>query len=1170
LSLGFIAGIENIFPSRPFLHYFTSCILKLNNLYQRLNGAMIITLQQMLEKGSPVIFDGAMATQIQEYGVNEKDYQGHIGCNEILNFTKPDVILEIHKEYFKAGAHVVESNTFGANRVKLTEYGLEEKTYEINKTAALIARQAVHDACRKHSCFVCGSMGPTGHLPSSAGFGQGSISFDSLASIFTEQASGLLDGGVDMLLLETMQDLLEVRAAIYGIRKLMRERKQNVPIQVHVSIDAAGRMLLGSDMRSFLGAVGNLSPVAIGFNCGVGPHEMGPHIIELLRKSHFPVSMMPNAGMPENVDGKALYKMGADEFARAVAPLVENHGLAIVGGCCGTTPAHIKALSQALEGRRPARRQVSMGTYVSTGITGTDLEALAKPIIIGERLNVQGSKKTKELVLAHNLDELYQIALQQAQRGSALIDLCLAVNERDVEKEMLAELAGFLAQRVSVPFCLDSTEQAVIERALKACPGSALINSINFERKGEKARPLLELARDFGCPVIALTIDDEGMAKTMKSKLELTGRLRDLACGEFGLPEHFLYVDPLTFTLATGDPESADAAKISIEAVFRIKDEMPRVRTVLGVSNVSYGLATACRKALNNLMLHHAAKAGLDAAIFNPLQVENVADYPVELRLRAENLLFNRTKNALADFINYFEKVSDAPSEALSVHGIDAIQQTHAQQLRGKIIQRDRRGLRELIETILTVESADSVLNTILLPAMEEVGEKMARGEMILPFVLQAAEVMKESLEVLGPYLKKNEAQNRGRIILATVYGDVHDIGKNLVGSILKNQGFEIIDLGKQVPLETIIETVERERPDALGLSALLVMTSREMRRCVEECHRRGYSVPIIIGGAAVNKAFADRIVKIDDTHRYAGGVFYAKDAFEAAKVLDEVKKKPVSLPPVKSAPESKAQKNVDLKATTPPQLDYGELLVPHFYGTSEVLRWDTKTLLDSVDTTRLFKGHWGGGNLSGEDFAKSADQEFLPAFERLKNKIMIDALIEAKGLYGFFPVYSKDDTLFLLDPGDFHTELVSFQFPRMVKKHNRSLADFFRPEGDIIGLQIVTLGKGVGERSRRYISEESNYTFGFYLNGIGNYLTERLADLVTAEIRRGLFIGRDQGKRYSFGYPGLPGVEDQAKLFEIMGVEDRMGITLTPGFQMEPEHSTMAVFIHHPEAQYP
>ena len=1147
---------------------------------------MNVSLQHMLEKGSPVIFDGAMATQINEYNINENDYHGHAGCNEILNLTKPDVILEIHKEYFKAGAHIVESNTFGANSVKLAEYGLGEKTYEINKAAAIIARRAVEGACRKHSCFVCGAMGPTGHLPSSAGFGRDSISFDSLAGIFTEQASGLLDGGVDMLLLETMQDLLEVRAAMYGVRRLMRERKQNVPIQVHVSVDAAGRMLLGSDMKSFLGAVSNLSPVAIGFNCGVGPNEMGPHIIDLLKRSHYPIAMMPNAGMPENVDGKALYKMGADEFAEAVVPLVASHGLAIVGGCCGTTPAHIRALSRALEGKRPARRPVSLRTYVSTGISGTDLEALSKPIIIGERLNAQGSKKTKELVLAHNFDELYQIALLQGQRGSALIDLCLAVNERDLEKEMMAELVAFLAQRVSVPFCLDSTEHEVFEHALKACPGSVLINSINFEHKGGKARALLALARDFGCPVIALTIDDEGMAKTIAKKLELTRRIRDLACGEFGLPEHFIYVDPLTFTLATGDPESADAARISIEAVFRIKDEMPRVRTVLGVSNVSYGLAPASRIVLNNLMLHHAAKAGLDAAIFNPLHIDAVETYPVDLRLRAENLLFNRTKSALADFVGYFETASDAQTAAHSGQGVGSGTQTDAQQLRGKIVQRDRRGLRELIETILKSESADNVLNAILLPAMEEVGKKMARGEMILPFVLQAAEVMKESLEVLGPFLRKNQTKNRGAIILATVYGDVHDIGKNvvigviegdthdigknLVGSILKNQGFEIVDLGKQVPLEKIIETVERLRPDAVGLSALLVMTSREMRRCVEEFDRRAFSIPIIIGGAAVNQAFAERTARIDGARNYAGGVFYAKDAFEATRIMDDLKKNK-GVPHERPLPETTpvAQEKVQHAIEVPPQLEYGELLVPHFYGTSEILRWETQTLFDAFDTSRLFKGYWGGGNLSAEDFAKSADQEFSPAFERLKNEIMIDTLIEARGMYGFFPVYTKDDTLFLLAPGDFHTEIASFHFPRVEKKQNRSLADFFRPESDIIGVQVVTIGKGVGERSRRYISEENSYKMGYYLNGIGNYLTEKLADRVTAEIRRGLFIDRDQGKRYSFGYPGLPGVEEQVKLFEIMAVEERLGITLTPGFQMEPEHSTMALFVHHPGARY-
>jgi 5-methyltetrahydrofolate--homocysteine methyltransferase len=418
--------------------------------------------------------------------------------------------------------------------------------------------------------------------------------------------------------------------------------------------------------------------------------------------------------------------------------------------------------------------------------------------------------------------------------------------------------------------------------------------------------------------------------------------------------------------------------------------------------------------------------------------------------------------------------------------------------------------------------------------------------------------------------LKKEQAVKRGTMVLATVYGDVHDIGKNLVGSILKNQGFEIVDLGKQVPLETILETVARLRPDAIGLSALLVMTSREMRRCVEECHRLGYSVPIIIGGAAVNQAFAKRIERIDGKHVYSGGVYYAKDAFEATRIMDDLKKnKGISSMPSQPETTTASQENIRQNTGVPPQLTYGELLVPHFYGTSEILRWETKTLLDAIDTTRLFKGYWAGGNLSPEDFAKSLEQEFIPTFNRLKKEILNDQLVDCRGMYGFFSVYSKDDSLFLLDPGDHHTEIASFHFPRVESKQNRSLADFFRPEGDIIGIQIVTIGNGVGERSRRFIGEQNSYSLGFYLNGIGNYLTEQLAERITGEIRRGLFIGRDQGKRYSFGYTGLPGVEEQAKLFEIMAVEERMGITLTPGFQMAPEHSTMAIFIHHPKAYY-
>jgi 5-methyltetrahydrofolate--homocysteine methyltransferase len=1128
--------------------------------------------RDLLASRTPVIFDGAMGTQIQRFGVSEEDFAGHNGCNEILSLTRPDVITEIHKEYLRAGAHVIETNSFGANRVKLADYSLEEKAYEINKAAASLARKAVSEACCSHACLVCGTMGPTGVLLSSKDVREsGTYTFDRISNLYGEQAAALVDGGVDLLLLETSQDLLEVRAAIIGIRRMLVSRSADIPLQVQATVDASGRMLMGSDITAFLGATGNMDCVAVGLNCGTGPHEMKQWAEELLGRSVLPVAMVPNAGMPINKDGKAVYSMDPDEFAGILAELVIKSGLAVVGGCCGTTPEHIGALSARLRGKKSAPRTSPLKTFVSTGISGTDLESGNRPLIIGERLNTQGSKKTKELVLAENWDELYQVALEQIRKESRLLDICVATSEKDEddERRTMAALVSFLAERVAVPLCIDTTEKAVLAAALGACPGSVMINSINLEHGGAKAREILPLAKEFGCPVIALTIDDEGMAKSVVKKLDVARWIVDLACGEFGLPQHFVYIDPLTFTLATGDPDSADAAKNSIEALFRLKEEIPGVRTVMGVSNVSYGLKPASRRVLNNVMLHFAAQAGLDAAIFNPLHQDEISTYDPAVRVLAENLLFNRRPEALAEFIAAFDDSKAGPDTKAVRPAPARSSLTPEQDLHKRIVERDRRDLAALINGLLKTHGPREILNEILLPAMALVGEMMNKGEMILPFVLQAAEVMKEAVAVLEPHLageKGASSAARGKIVMATVYGDVHDIGKNLVATILKNQGYEVVDCGKQVPMEEIIAIVKRENPDAVGLSALLVTTSREMARFVAELDRQGMVVPVLIGGAAVNRDFAARISRLEDGRAYAGGVYHGKDAFEAIRVLDTIK----------SGQGRKAQDTRPHDTLSPPHeaespgnIVFPEIINPHFYGTSQVLRWDAAALLAGINADRLFKGYFGGGNLDEKAFGENREKEFVPVFEEMKQEIISQNLVDASGLYGIFPVITDHERLVILDPDDFHTQRAEFVMPRVQRKHNRSIADYFRPEGDIMAVQIVTIGKAIDEQCRKYFGEENKYSRGFYLNAIANYLTEQLAEKVTTETRRAFFIPANRGRRYSFGFPGLPGVEEQAKLFDLLGVEERLGVSLTAGFQMVPEHSTMGIFVHHPDAEY-
>jgi len=1116
---------------------------------------------ELIERRIPLIFDGAVGTEIQKKSVAREYYEDSPGCNEILNINKPDVLIAIHQDYLAAGAHIIQTNTFGGTRAKLREYKLENRVHQINYAAAVNARKAITDFKGADSAlFVCGSLGPTGYLPSSKDVELSGATYDELVDIYKEQAAALIDGGVDFVRIETSQDLLEVRAAMEGIRRIHK----TMPVQVQITIDINGRMLLGSGIESFLGAVTGLGAAVVGINCGMGPKEMTPSIRKLLELSPVPVAALPNAGMPQNVDGKAFYALSPEGFGELLEPLVTIEGLNIVGGCCGTSPAHIRAAAQRLQGKTVAVRELYRPScWLSTGIDGVNLEKLDRPIIIGERLNTQGSKKTKELVLADNKDELFQIAQEQTDSVSAILDICVAVNERDNEAQTMKDLVWYLSDRSRTPFCIDTTEPQVMVDALKINPGSMMINSINLEEGASRARKTLELAAQFGSPVVALTIDDDGMAKTVEKKVELAVRLRDLACKEYGLPEHYVYIDPLVFTLATGEAATANAALESLEALRQIKAKMPGIRTVMGVSNVSFGLKPKARRILNNLMLYHAVKAGLDAAIFNPLHRDNVEKYDPQVRTLGENLLFNKNTDALSQFVNYFETVIEEKKEKSAE---TAVELSAEEKLRNAIVKRDRRDLEKNIIALLETKSASDILNMVLLPAMAIVGDKMSSGEMILPFVLQAAEIMKEAVTILEPYLKDANAATKGKIILATVYGDVHDIGKNLVGSILRNQGYTVIDLGKQVPIENIIAAVKKEKPDAVGLSALLVTTSRQMRLCVEEFDKHGIKLPVFIGGAAVNKDFAERIALLDD-RMYESGVFYAKDAFDASRMLDSI-----TSGNKKSAADVKVKHIPGVAKTceyTADPLEYAAPVEPPFWGTGEMLVWPADSLLKSINTERLFKAEWGGGKLDEKTYRETKEKEFDPAFSALCKEIIDGDLLDARGYYGFFQVITENEKCIILDPDTCSKELLSFTFPRMPRKNNRSLSDYFRPEGDIMGVQIVSIGKKLGDRCRALFHKEEKYSNGFFLNGIGTCIVENLADKITLEMRRTLGLENTAGRRYSFGYPGLPSLEDQKKLFELIAAEERMGITLTEGFQMDPEHSTIGIFVTHPKAEY-
>ena len=843
-----------------------------------------------------LIYDGAMGTSLQKQNLTAEHFGGEKtnGCNDYLVLTYPQAVETVHRSFLEVGVDVIETDTFRANRLTLGEYGLADRVLDINRAAAALARRLADEYAERtgQPRFVAGSIGPSGKLPSAEDPEMSNISFDELADVFREQAVGLIQGGVDVLLIETSQDILEVKAAIVGIQKAFAETGVWLPLQVQVTLDTTGRMLLGTDIAAALAILEDLPIDVIGLNCSTGPDLMRDPIRYLGEHAALPVSCIPNAGLPLNVDGVAVYPLEPQPFAETLAEFVEKNHISVVGGCCGTTPDHLKALVERI-GRRPRPPRPATSTpRLASATQAVPLIQDPPPFLIGERCNAQGSKKFKELLLAEDYDAILEIARGQVAFGAHALDISTAVTERPDEDQLMRKVVKKLAAGVEVPLVIDTTEPAVLEVALKTAPGRCLINSTHLEGGRAKADKVFALAKELNAAVIVLTIDEQGMAKTAERKLEVAKRLYEIAVNEHGLRPDALLFDALTFTLATGDPEYADSAIQTLEGIRLIKKELPGVLCSLGVSNLSFGLAPNARPVLNSVMLYHAVQAGLDAAIVNPQHITPYADIPPEARQLAEELIFNRRPDALQRYIAYFEAAkAQAAAEAAPADptaGMDA-----AARLHWRILHRHKDGVEADIDEIIAAasgskhEAAVAVLNNVLLPAMKEVGDKFGAGELILPFVLQSAEVMKKAVAHLENYLEKKEGISKGTVVLATVYGDVHDIGKNLVKTILANNGYTVIDLGKQVPAETIIAKAVEARATAVGLSALLVSTSKQMPLIVNELYRRKLEFPVLVGGAAINRRFGRRILFTEEGAPYLPGVFYCKDAFEGLETMD-------------------------------------------------------------------------------------------------------------------------------------------------------------------------------------------------------------------------------------------------------------------------------------------
>src|SRR5687767_10161798 len=841
-----------------------------------------------------LVYDGAMGTNIQRYNLTPEDFGGKAleGCNDNLVLTRPDVIQAIHESFLAVGCDVVETCTFQSTPRRLAEWGLGDKVREINVTAARLARAAAD----KYSTpdkprFVAASMGPTGMLPSSSDPVLSKVTYGELADNFYEQAKYLVEGGVDLLLIETSQDILEVKAAVAGIERLFKEIGRRLPLQTQVTLDVSGRMLLGTDIASAMTTLESLKVDVIGLNCSTGPEHMREPVRYLSEHATLPLSVIPNAGLPLNTGvGEAVYPLEPQPMATALSEFVKDFGVRIVGGCCGTTPEHLSAIVAAVRDAERGAKPVNHAQHVprvSSAMRAITLHQDPPPLLVGERVNAQGSRKVKRLLLADDYEGILEVAREQVDSGAHVLDVCVALTERGDEAEQMSQVVKLLSMSVETPLVIDSTEANVIEAALEHIPGRAIINSINMENGRKRIDSVVPLAKKHGAALVALTIDEIGMAKTRERKLEVARKIHDIVVNEYGMLPEDLIFDALTFTLATGDAEWIDSGRETIEGIRLIKRELPGVFTILGVSNVSFGLSPDARAVLNSVFLHHCVEAGLDAAIVNPAHVRPYAEISADERGLADDLVFNRRPDALQRFIEYFSAAPSAAAGGAAVAADPTAGMTPEAKVHWQVLHRKKDGIEDSLDAAGVRENPVRVLNEVLLPAMKEVGDKFGAGELILPFVLQSAEVMQKAVKHLEQFLERKAGYTKGKVVLAAVYGDVHDIGKSLVNTILSNSGYTVFDLGKQVPVNTIIDKAIEVGADAIGLSALLVSTSKQMRLCVKELDKRGLSFSVMIGGAAINRRFGRRALFVDGERAYPPGVFYCKDAFEGLETMD-------------------------------------------------------------------------------------------------------------------------------------------------------------------------------------------------------------------------------------------------------------------------------------------
>ncbi len=1154
---------------------------------------------------------------LQTYPLTEDDFEGLEGCNEILVRTRPQVIQEIHAAYFEAGADVVETNSFGSASIVLAEYDIADQAYDLSFRAAKIAREVALDFSSKSGNgkprFVAGSIGPTTKLPT-----LGHIAYDDLKASYLDQVRGLVDGGADMLLIETCQDLLQTKAAMAAVAKVRKSLNRYIPTMVQVTIETTGTMLVGMDIASVVTALQPYDIDVLGMNCATGPQEMAAHVRYLSQNSPFYISCLPNAGIPENVGGKAHYHLSPDDLATHLQHFVKDLGVHIVGGCCGTTPQHIKAVDHLIGNLAPGKRDIHYENSLSSLYTSVPMFQDPPPVLVGERTNSNGSKKFRDLLAEDDYDALVDIGRHQLEQGAHLLDVCTAYVGRNEIKDMVETITRFNAQ-LDLPLMIDSTEAPVIEAALKLVAGKTIVNSINLEDGEERLEVILPMCKEFGAAVVALTIDEEGMAKSAQRKFEIAQRIYNLAVDRYGIQPGDIVFDTLTFTLGSGDEEFRKAGIETIEATRLIRQAYPQVGFVLGISNISFGLKPAVRHVLNSVFLHYAIDAGLNMAIINSAHLLPLHSISEKERELCRQLIYDEreiaedgtvTFDPLLELMAYFEAHGGTAVEKKKKELPEQIEE----RLKYRIINGEKTGLQADIDEALKSYSALSIINDILLSGMKTVGELFGKGEMQLPFVLQSAEVMKACVALLEPHMEKVAGgHSKGVMVLATVKGDVHDIGKNLVDIILTNNGYKVINLGIKQPLETMLTALEAHNADAIGMSGLLVKSTAIMKDNLIAMKERGVDVPVVLGGAALTKRFVEE----DCQGIYSGKVYYAKDAFSGLYAMEAIMGQGSGQAATELSPPAELSKMLVTASGEPVYQAVGEISTgisglqpdspdyfqrcpdirldvaippPPFWGSRIVAEMDLTQLYPYLNQQALFSGQWQvkRGSRSAKEHDAFVAEKIVPVLEHLKRKVIEERLLLPKVIYGFFPCQSEQNSLLVYRPGEWVNEgrkvvWERFTFPRGGQK-KQCLADFFAPSDsdrmDVLGMQIVTMGQEASKYALE-LFEANNYSDYLYFHGFGVEMAEALAEYWHKQVRhewgiagqdaddiKRLFAQGYQGSRYSPGYPACPNLEDQTHFFSLLEPE-RVGIFLSEEFMLEPEQSTSALIVHHPQARY-